>query len=151
MIQKTEYFYNASSGKVAKIPASWDEAVRAAQEELLLSQGYGPVRDYEPPRSRMPFATVEEVFSANGDGTYTQTLSETPLPVKLSQEKLLRHPAIQTRLDDLMGSLAGDAELSYWWTSDLRYLRGSPMAQRAMQVFGMTQDQIEQIVLACRA
>ena len=150
MIEKTEYYYNADLGKVAKVPGSWEAGIRAAHTEMLLAQGYGLVPNYRQPVSQMPFAVVEESFEPGEDGTWTQVLVEKPLPVKLSQDKLLRHPAIQARLDDLMGSLAGDAELSYWWTSDLRYLRGSPVAQKAMAAFGLTQVEMEQIVLACR-
>lgn len=151
MIQETLYYYKPEPARLVTIPGTWPEAVREAQTALLASQGYGRVVNYEQPRSQMPFALVIVNYEANADGTYTQNIATQPLPVLLSQDKLLRHPRIQARLDDLMAIISGDAALADWWLNDTRYVRGSEMAVRAMQLFGFTQDEAEEIVLACRA
>lgn len=148
-MNKELVYWHPETGKVSHVPAGWDETLRIRHQSLLAQQGYLPVLNYKEPRTQMPFAYVTEKFEAV-DGGARQTIVETPRKVRVSQEKLLRHPAIQARLGDLMEALVADAQLSYWWTSDLCYLRGSPMALRAMAVFGMTQEQMEQIVLACR-
>lgn len=150
MIDQTEYFYSEAAHKVSSIPGSWGESVRAAQRELLLAQGFLPIRDYSPPKSQLPFALVEDAFTHQADGTFLCTRTERAMPIRLSQDKLLRHPTIQARLDDLMASLTADAALADWWAHDMRYLRGSPVAQKAMAAFGLTQVEMEQIVLACR-
>lgn len=84
MIQKTEYYYNADLGKVAKVPGSWEAGIRAAQTEMLLAQGYGLVPNYRQPVSQMPFAVVEQSFEPGENGTWMQVLVEKPLPVKLA-------------------------------------------------------------------
>ena len=80
-----------------------------------------------------------------------QVLEETPLPVKLSQDKLLGHPAVQHRLNELMAGIANDPLLFGWWANDMRYLRGSDMAAHAMEVLSLTQEQMEKLVLECKA
>ena len=150
MIQKTLYYYHPTLNRLVTIPGTWPSNVREAQVALLCSQGYGEVINFVPPRSQMPFAVVESSYVPNGDGSFSQQLTSRSLPIRLSQDKLLRHPAIQSRLGDLMDSLAGDPDLASWWLSDTRYLRGSEMASRAMEVFGLSQQEMEQIVLACR-
>ena len=148
---KTTYFYNPQTKTLSKVSGVWPEDVRRTQTDMLIGSGFGEVIGYEPPKSQMPFAIVSERFEDNGNGTYRQVLDETPLPVKLSQDKLLGHPAVQHRLNELMAGIANDPLLSDWWNNDLRYLRGSPMAERAMRIFGMTQEQIEKIVMECIA
>lgn len=150
MIEKTEFYYNADSGNLVKIPGSWEKAVRAAQKELLLAQGYLPVPGYEPPVTQLPFALVSESFSVQANGTVFCTRTEKPLPIKLSQSKLLRNPIVHAKMDELMSALTADSDLSAWWASDMRYLRGSPVAAKAMAAFGLTREQMEQIVLSCR-
>lgn len=149
-MSKTMGFWNPSKQQVAVIPAAWDETVRAKQRELLIAQGYLPVDNYRVPRSQMPFAFVSEHFEVV-DGTVVQTICETPRKVRLSQDKLLRNQAIRARLDHLMGLLSGDSDLANWWANDMCYLRGSPVAKKAMSVFDLTQEQMEKIVLECKA
>ena len=148
---KTTYFYNPQTKTLSKVSGVWPEEVRRTQTEMLSGRGFGEVVGYEPPKSQMPFAIVSERFEDAGDGTFRQVLEETPLPVKLSQDKLLGHPAVQNRLGDLMAGIANDSLLSGWWANDMRYLRGSDMAARAMEVLGLTQEQMEKIVLECKA
>lgn len=149
-MSKTMGFWNPSKQQVAVIPAAWDETVRAKQRELLIAQGYLPVDNYRVPRSQMPFAFVSEHFEVV-DGAVEQAIVETPRKVRLSQDKLLRHPAIRARLDHLMELLSGDADLANWWANDMCYLRGSPVAKKAMSVFDLSQEQMEKIVLECKA
>lgn len=148
---KTTYFYNPETKTLSKVSGTWPEEVRRTQTEMLAGSGFGEVVGYEPPKSQMPFAIVSERFEAVGDGTFRQVLEETPLPVKLSQDKLLGHPAVQHRLNELMAGIANDPLLSGWWANDMRYLRGSDMAARAMEVLGLTQEQMEKLVLDCKA
>lgn len=147
-MSKTMGFWNPSKQQVAVIPAVWDETVRAKQRELLIAQGYLQVDNYRVPRSQMPFAFVSEHFEVV-DGAVEQTIVETPRKVRLSQDKLLRHPAIRARLDHLMGLLSGDSDLANWWANDMCYLRGSPVAKKAMAAFDLSQDEMEKIVREC--
>lgn len=148
---KTTYFYNPETKTLSKVSGTWPEEVRRTQTEMLAGSGFGEVVGYEPPRSQMPFAIVSERFEDSGGGTFRQVLEETPLPVKLSQDKLLGHPAVQHRLNELMAGIANDPLLFGWWANDMRYLRGSDMAARAMEVLGLTQEQMEKLVLECKA
>ena len=151
MIEKSRYFYNASNETIRCVPGSWPDAMRASQIKFLTACGYAEIVDYDPPKSQMPIAMVRDRIERVEDGAYHQIVDVTPLPVKLSQEKLLAHPAIAPRITELMESIGSDAQLTDWWCNDLRYLRGSDMAQRAMALFGMDQNQIEQVVKECMA
>lgn len=147
-MSKTIGFWNPSLQKVAVIPAAWDETFRLKQREILMKQGYLPVDNYRVPRSQMPFAFVSDHFEIV-DGTVVQTICETPRKVRLSQDKLLRHPAVRSRIEHLMASLSSDEELIDWWANDMCYLRGSPVAKKAMAAFDLSQDEMEKIVREC--
>lgn len=152
MTNKTLYYWHPTSKTVSKVPGTWAEDIRAAQINLLTGQGFLPVPDYKPLRTQMPFARVYERFWISDDEkSAVQEIVEEPRPVRLSREKLVAHPAIQSALRTMADALTSDAELASWWTGEAVYLRGSPVAERAMSVFVMTQEQMEKIVLECMA
>lgn len=144
------YYWHPASGEVTHISPSWPESARTAQAALLTAHGYLRVIDYQHLKTQMPFARVSESFRACGDDTAEQIITETPRPIKLNRDKILRHPVIVRNLQVLMDSLTADQELATWWSTDMRYLRGSPVAKKAMAAFDLTQEQMEKIVLECK-
>ena len=150
-MNEPKYFWHPERNNLLTISGAWPEDARKAQETLLRSKGFLLVANYKPPKSQMPFARVTERFTANDDGTATQEIVEDPRAIKLSQEKLLRHPDIVVHLQGLITAISTDADLSDWWANDMRYLRGSAMARKAMSIFGFSQETMEQIALECMA
>lgn len=146
----TEFWYHGGSGTVRNVMAGWPPELRSAQRSILQAAGFQKVVNYARPKSQMPFAILTPVYTANDDDTYSVTWTEQPLYVKLSQRKLMEHPVVQPQLPLLTQTLSGSPQLTEWWIHDMRYLRGSDLARVAMAAFGMTQAQIEKIVLECR-
>ena len=145
-----QFYYNNQT--LVKIPDDWTETVKSAQKQLLESQGFKPVSNMtEDVKNDFPFAIRVPTFSLNEDGTsYTMLVKEQYLPVHLSQEKLLRQEAIASKLDELMEALTADDDLKDWWCNSMNYVRHSGVAKKAAAAFGLTEEQMEQIVKACR-
>lgn len=154
-----ELYYkpNGRGGARVCIPDGSVPEVVAAQREIAASQGLLPVRVAEGGRpSSDRFGYYAERFvpvtdEAGGTVGYAQRFDYHAVPVRLSQEKLLAHPMIAPRLAGLAPAVAGDAELASWWSGNLTYVRGSAMALKAMAVLGVSQDELERVVLECRA
>lgn len=146
----SEYYYNKTVASLVRIPSDWPDAAKTAQRTLLTGKGYKPVDMTGAKEDDLPFVRYHYDYKDDGD---KYTVESVPINryVALSQDKLVRNQHIQSRMEDLMAALSGDSVLSSWWANDMRYLRGSPVAEKAMAVFGLTQEQMEQIVLACRA
>lgn len=150
-MNEPKYFWHPERNNLLTISGAWPDEARKAQETLLRANGFLFVANYKPPKSQMPFARVTEKFTANDDGTATQEIVEEPRAIKLSQEKLLRHPDIAVHLQGLITAISTDTDLSDWWANDMRYLRGSTVAKKAMAAFDMSQDEMEKIVRECLA
>lgn len=153
-----EMYYKpgARGGSRVCIPDGSAPEVVAAQREIAAAQGLLPVRAAGERPAGGRFGIYNERFAPVTDesGTtvaYAQRWEFHAFPVRLSQEKLLAHPAIAPRLAELAPSVAGDAELAAWWSGNLTYVRGSAMALKAMAVLGISQDELERVVLECRA
>ena len=144
-----KFYYNGR--KLVKVPEDWSEEMRAAQIELLTAQDFRPVVNMEDEVANdIPFALRKPVFRLNEAGTaYTVTIRERYLPVHLSQEKLVAHEAIASKLPALMCALQADAELQAWWGNNMNYVRESAVAKKAMAAFGLSQEAMEKIALEC--
>ena len=145
-----KFYYNGK--KLVKVPGEWTDEMQSAQIALLVSQGFKPVSDMtEEVTNDIPFAFRKPVFTLSDDKeSYTMTVNERPLPVRLSQEKLVANEFIASKLETLMGALQADTELQEWWCNSMNYIRGSSVAQKAMIAFGLSQDEMEKIASNCR-
>jgi hypothetical protein len=146
-----KFFYNGK--KLAHVPEEWSEEMQAAQIAMLQSQGFKPVSNMtEEVFNDIPFALRKPVFKLSEDKeSYTMTVNERLLPVRLSQEKLVANEFIASKLETLMGALQADKELQEWWCNSMNYVRGSSVAQKAMIAFGLSQEEMEKIALECIA
>ena len=145
----SEYYYNKALASLVRIPFDWPDVAKTAQRTLLTGKGFKPVDMTGAKEDDLPFVRYHYDYKDDGD-KYTVESIPVNLYVALSQDKLVRNQHIQSRMEDLMAALSGDSELSFWWANDMRYLRGSPVAEKAMTVFGLTQEDLEQIVKECR-
>lgn len=146
-----QYFYKNGAKEAVAIPDDWSEAAKALQLKLLQENGFKPVTGMPTEKSVLPFDLVRVVFEPSDDGESFQAKAEHRyLKVSVSQKKLLAHPALAERVPQLMEKLQGDPELVNWWVNSMTYVRGSAVARKAMQAFGLTQDELEGIVLRCR-
>ena len=145
-----KFFYNGK--KLAHVPEEWNETMQSAQIAMLQSQGFKPVSNMtEEVFNDIPFALRKPVFKLSEDKeSYTMTVNERLLPVRLSQEKLVANEFIASKLETLMGALQADKELQEWWCNSMNYVRGSSVAQKAMVAFGLSQEEMEKIALECR-
>ncbi|MGN0843668.1 MAG: hypothetical protein ACI4QT_00435 [Kiritimatiellia bacterium] len=127
--------------------------MRTAQTALLTAQGFKPVSNMtDEVKNDIPFAIRKPVFRLSEDGeSFTMNVQERCLSVRLSQEKLVAHEAIAGKLPTLMSALQADAELQAWWCNSMNYVRHSSVAQKAMEAFGLTQEEMERIALECKA
>lgn len=146
-----KFYYNGR--KLAKVPSEWSEEMQNAQISLLTEQGFKPVENMEEEVTNdIPFAIRKPIFTITDDhSAYYMAVHERCLPVRLSQEKLVAHEAIAAKLPTLMSALHADAELQSWWCNSMNYVRDSSVAQKAMEAFGLTQEEMEKIALECMA
>lgn len=145
-----EYFYNKTSKKIVSIPDEWSAELKQAQRQMLLSNTFKPVVGTIE-KTELPFDVVHMSFAESEDGESFLAIASHKYPkLRMSQEKLLAHPDIVPRIQNLMEVLQADSLLVDWWLNDMTYMRNSPVAMKAMEAFGLTQNQMEQIVLGCR-
>lgn len=152
-----ELYYKPNKRGGARITITDDmpEEVKTAQRAIATAQGLLPVSNVTPRPEPTRFGMYREEFKPvtdeyGGVVGYSQSWVFLPVRVRLSQAKLVADPAIAPMVATLAPMLQQDEKLASWWANDMTYVRGSEMAQKAMEVFGMTQEQIEQIALRCR-
>ena len=152
-----ELYYKPNKRGGARITVTDDmpDEVKAAQRAIAATQGLLPVSNVMPRPAATPFGVYAErmlpVTDEYGGVTgYSQSWVFSPTRIHLSQSRLVADPAIAPLVATLAPMLQQDEKLASWWANDMTYVRGSEMAQKAMEVFGMTQEQVEAIVLRCR-
>ena len=153
-----ELYYKPNNRGGARITITdemTDEA-KAAQRAIAAAQGLLPVSNATPKPAPGPFGTYIEKMSPvtdeyGGIVGYSQSWEFHATRIRLSQEKILTSETIAPILPQLIQAFSSDEQLAGWWANDMTYVRGSAMAQRAMQVLGLTQEQLEQLALRCRA
>lgn len=152
-----ELYYKPNRRGGARITITDDmpEEVKSAQRSIATAQGLLPVSNVSPKPAYTPFGTYRErllpVTDEYGGVTgYSQSWTFMPARIHLSQAKLISDPDIAPLIATLAPMLQQDAQLASWWANDMTYVRGSEMAAKAMEVFGMTEEQVEQIALRCR-
>lgn len=152
----TELYYkpapnNMGPGATLAVTDDMIQEVADAQRAMAAAQGYLPVTNYTPaPELPGFFGLYQPTYARTNDGEgYLITWTFRARPVRLSQAKILADEAIAPLLPTLAPALAQDEQLAKWWTSNMTYLRGSPMAARAMEVLNVTQEQLEAIARRC--
>lgn len=148
--------YRNEKGATLVIPDGASAEIAAAQTAIAEAQGMKEVVDAGTKPAPSPFARyVERIvpeYSDEGDLVrWRRTWKELPMPIHLSQAKVLAHPVVSAKIESMIPALSSDARLVNWWTSSMTYVRGSEMAVLAMESLGLTEAEIEQIALECRA
>lgn len=146
---------NRTIDRICEISDALPEDIKQLKLNLLESDGYLPVSESEPMPERSPFVRyvptyVEKLNKSKDVVGYELSYVEQPIPMHLSQDKLLTNDFIKSQLDVMYGVLSNDPDLKDWWLNNMTYVRGSKVALKAMQLFGLTQPQIEEIALACK-
>ena len=152
-----ELYYkpNNRGGARIVITNEMSQVVKDAQREIATAQGLLPVSNVSAKPAATPFGqyterllpTTDEYGNVTG---YVQSWDFHPARIRLSQEKILTDETIAPLVPGLIQAFSSDEQLSKWWSNDMTYVRGSEMAQRAMEVLNLTQEQLEQIALRCR-
>lgn len=154
-----EQYYKPSAtfGTRVVIPDNATEEVVNAQRKMAADLGLLPVRNYtkRPAHDFFTYPPVErfEVVKDDigNDIAYNHSWVTKARIIRLSQEKILADTEIAPLLPKLSAAVANNATLANWWTSNLSYLRGSPVARLAMETLGLTQEQLESLAKRCLA
>lgn len=154
-----ELYYKPSAMRGSRIiiPDNATEDVINAQRKMAADLGLLPVRNYteRPAHDFFVYPPVErfEVVKDDlgNDIAYNHSWVTKARVVRLSQEKILADAAIAPLLPALSAAMAGNAILANWWASNLSYVRGSQVAQVAMETLGLTQEQLESLAKRCLA
>lgn len=142
-----EYFMHPATHKLS-LEESGDE-----NERILRSKGYVKVSGYEEAREEIKKTSMfsRKVLGFRPkDDALEAYVTESPVSILLSRDKILANPIIQSALSTMFDSLASDPALVEWWSKKPTYVRGSPLAQKAMQLFHLSQSQLELLVISCR-
>ena len=131
-----------------------DEAV-AAQRAVVASQGLLPVSNVSPRPKPTPFGVWHErivpVTDEYGGVTgYSQSWEFRPLPIRLSQGRLMADEAMAPCLPRLAAALSEDDGLAAWWAGECVYMRGSETAARLLEAIGMDEASFEPVALRRR-
>ena len=154
-----ELYYkpNNRGGARIEIPDDAPKAFADAQRAIASSQGLLPVSNWTPrPKGDMFEMVVGERFlpvtdEYGGVTGYSHAWEIRPRRIKLSQAKLMADKDIAPILQTLAPAVAENPSLSAWWANDMTYVRGSEMANLAMQTLGISRDKLEEIVIRCKA
>ena len=152
-----EMYYkpNGRAGSRIVITDDMPAELQAVQRTIAAASGMLSVSGYSDRPAPSRFGIYTEKFTPVADGNgvvtgYTHSWEFRPFRIPLSQEKILTDETVAPILVQLIEQFSGDPELVSWWTSDCAYVRGSAIAARAMQILGLTQEELEAVVLRCR-
>lgn len=141
-------YYNGEN--IIEVDESWDESPREAYREIILNGGYLPVIDSEEPVHTI-FAWYRQTFTKSDDESkYIESWEERPVKIRIDINKLLSSPILGESLPNFIEIVKSDPQLSKWLIEECTYLRNSPMAEYACNALGMTAEQMENLVAACR-
>lgn len=149
----TTYMNDKRETVVVPDGASGD--VASALRAIADAKGMKEVVDAAPRPALSPFMHyVQRIVPEYGDDgdlvRYRRTWKGTAVPVHLSQAKVLANPVVAAKIADRVSELSANKGLVDWWTGNMTYVRGSDTAALAMEALGLTQNEIEQVALACR-
>ena len=148
--------YRNEKGATLVIPDGASSEIVAAQTAIAQAKGMKEVISSGERPTPSLFARYAEriVPEYNDEGDlvrWRRTWKEIPVPVRLSQSKVLAHPVVSAKIKAMINALSSDARLVDWWTRSMNYVRGSEMAELAKKSLGLTQNEIEHIAEECRA
>lgn len=139
-------YYNGK--KTIEINEDWDESPREAYREMIITEGFLPVVEAQRPEDSR-FVRYSNKFEKEND-KYVEVWVAKAMPIHINVNKLLAHPSICQKLPSLIALMKSDAKMSKWLVKDAKYLRGSEMALYAQKALGMSESEMEAIVLECR-
>ncbi len=152
-----ELYYkpNRRGGARIDITDGMPEEAKAAQRAVAASQGLLPVANLAPRPEPTPFGIWRERIlpvtdEYGGVAGYSQSWEFRPVPVRLSQGRVMADEAVAPVLGQLAKALAGNPELAAWWAGECVYLRGSEKAALLMEALGMDEAAFEALALRCR-
>lgn len=140
--------------QISEISETWDESIKAFQIKALTEAGYLPCEEVGEVSQHSMFGgdvvKFEEITNENGNIVSFKLKHEfAPRTLKLSQKKLIEHPALKEKIPFLMQIIDQDEILKDWWINNLKYIRGSAVAKKAIEAFGFTETELEAIVVQC--
>lgn len=141
-------FYNGY--QIIEVEETLVKNVKESYINLLNDQGYFPVNeDKEKPEQSM-FVWYEKDFEFNEENkVYNVIWKPYNLEIFINSNKLLSHPEIIKRFEEISEKFNSDQKLKNWLFEKCSYVRDSEMANYACETLQLTRDEMETIVKDC--
>lgn len=120
----------------------------AAQAAIYESLGYTRVTEAEQP-APSDWIVWSAAYRTEG-GAVVESYWSAPRIIPLSRDKLISIVAARGWLERAISLFENNPAAKDWWANSMNYVEGSPMAVAFQEAFGLTLDQIHEIVSASR-
>lgn len=130
------------------VDPSWDEGVRTNQLAIAVANGYLPLEIVGENLEDDFVRSVKKV--TREDDVFRLEWIQFPKVIRLDRTKLVNYFVASGAIEAVTGLVLTNEQFADWYANKMTYVRGSADAVAFSLLLGLTQDQLEALVLQCR-